>query len=267
MTVTRLYDKSEIEAYLRRDVYLHLYEIGDLDDFFWPYTAWHALKEDGQVRQVALVYTSGPLPVLLAMTDEPPGMRELLQQLLPLLPCKMHAHLSDGVVDALTERYDIPWQDTFCKMGLTRPTLLDQIDSSGVDALTTDNLDEVTAFYQETNPDNWFERRMLETGYYYGLRQHGRLVSAAGVHVYSSQYRVATLGNVVTHPDYRGQGLATRVCAKLCRELLKTVDYVGLNVRADNAHAVACYRRIGFEPLAIYGEYSLVMKENVQGGL
>ena len=33
-----LHDQTTIEAVLRRNALLHLYELGDLDDLFWPYT-------------------------------------------------------------------------------------------------------------------------------------------------------------------------------------------------------------------------------------
>jgi hypothetical protein len=41
-----------IEAFLRRNPELHIYSIGDLDDFFWPYTAWHGLLEGAELTQV-----------------------------------------------------------------------------------------------------------------------------------------------------------------------------------------------------------------------
>ncbi|HAG98892.1 MAG TPA: GNAT family N-acetyltransferase, partial [Ktedonobacter sp.] len=53
MTAVCLHDKQEIEAFLRGNIYLHLYEIGDLDDFFWQYTTWYAQKEEQSIAQVA----------------------------------------------------------------------------------------------------------------------------------------------------------------------------------------------------------------------
>ena len=110
------------------------------------------------------------------------------------------------------------------------------------------------AFYSHSYPDNWYDPRMLETGYYVGIRREGKLVCAAGVHVYSSTYRVAALGNIATDPALRGQGLAQRATAQLCRALLTTVDTIGLNVKADNAAAIACSRKLGFEVAAEYEE-------------
>jgi len=37
--------------------------------------------------------------------------------------------------------------------------------------------------------------------------------------------------------------------------LLEDVCHIGLNVKADNDAAISCYRRLGFETVAPYGEY------------
>jgi ribosomal protein S18 acetylase RimI-like enzyme len=42
--------------------------------------------------------------------------------------------------------------------------------------------------------------------------------------------------------------------------LLQTVDLIGLNVRADNVAAIACYRRLGFTVVAEYEEYMARLK-------
>jgi predicted GNAT family acetyltransferase len=139
-------------------------------------------------------------------------------------------------------------------MALRDRSRLDSIDASEVAQLRTEHLAEVEAFYRASYPGNWFDPRMLETGQYYGLRRNGTLASVAGIHVYSPSERVAAIGNVATDPALRGRGLARAVCARLVNELLKTVDHVGLNVKADNAAAIAAYERLGFEIIASYEE-------------
>ena len=89
------------------------------------------------------------------------------------------------------------------------------------------------------------------------FNQGEELMSVAGVHVFSRRYRVAALGNIATHPQARGKGLARVVTAKLCQELRGEADHIGLNVKDDNAGAIACYERLGFERCAVYGEYTL----------
>ncbi|MCP4139843.1 MAG: hypothetical protein GY755_06055 [Chloroflexi bacterium] len=53
-----LHDKERIEGFLRKDVYLHIYSLGDLDRFFWPYTTWYGYEEDGNIEAIALVYAA-----------------------------------------------------------------------------------------------------------------------------------------------------------------------------------------------------------------
>jgi RimJ/RimL family protein N-acetyltransferase len=148
------------------------------------------------------------------------------------------------------------------KMALRDPARLDMISiPQAVERLTPAATDELLAFYAHSYPGNWFDPRMVETGQYVGIRgENGNLLSVAGVHVYSAEQRVAALGNITTAPAARGRGLATVATAALCRSLLQTVDLIGLNVRADNIAAIACYRRLGFTVVAEYEEYMARLK-------
>ena len=149
-------------------------------------------------------------------------------------------------------------------MALKDKSRLDEVDCSQVVPLTSDDLDEVLRLYEDAYPGNWFDPRMLETGQYFGERNEDRLVSAAGVHVYSQEYRVASLGNVVTHPDYRSSGLGKSTAARLCQSLAETVDHIGLNVKADNATAMSLYDKLGFEIVSPYYEYMISMRKHGQ---
>ena len=260
MDVVCLHAQQEIEQVLRRNTFLYLYALGDLDDFFWRYTTWYALKGQ-QIEQIVLLYSEPTMPVLLATAEEPSAsLRALLQSMLHLLPRRFYAHLTQSAAEIIASEYRLQSCGIHYKMALLNTTPLTTIDTACVVQLQVSDLPEVEAFYRVSYPGNWFDPRMLETGQYYGIRRNGQFVSIAGVHVYSAQYRVATLGNVVTHPAARGQGLATLVCAKLCRELLHTVEHIGLNVKADNASAIACYKRLGFEQIATYEEFECELR-------
>ena len=101
---------------------------------------------------------------------------------------------------------------------------------------------------------------MLATQQYFGIRIGGQLVSAGGIHVYSSQYSVAALGNIATHPAHRRRGYGKAVTARICQSVSKAVDRIGLNVKADNHNAITCYERLGFEIIATYGEFMVHLK-------
>ena len=98
---------------------------------------------------------------------------------------------------------------------------------------------------------------MLDLGPYYGVYAGRDLIAVVGVRVCSAEQRVAAVANVATLPQQRGRGLAQRVTAAVCRELPPIAETIGLNVRADNAPAVAAYRRLGFEVVFEYEEMEL----------
>ena len=255
-----LHSKDQIEAFLRRHPFLHLYSLGDLDDFFWQYTTWYALVDKQQIKEIVLLYTATSLPVLLGLTEGPTDlMKKLLRSIIHLLPKRFYAHFSSDVATVFANDYKIKSHGLHYKMALTN-SCLDSIDTSDVKRLTLCDSSELEEFYCVSYPGNWFEPYMLETGCYYGIRHGASFISVAGVHVYSQEYKVAALGNITTHPHFRGQGQAKIVCAKLCKELLQTVDRIGLNVKVDNTSAIACYTRLGFERIATFEEYFLQLK-------
>ncbi|HZM77782.1 MAG TPA: GNAT family N-acetyltransferase [Candidatus Limnocylindrales bacterium] len=244
-----VHDRGELERLLREDPALRSYELGDLDDFFWPHTTWYRHGDS-----VALVYHGTGLPILLALDrlERVDSMAELVDGLALLLPQRFYAHVSVGVEGALGKHFRLEPGGLHHKMALTDPHRLDGFASAG-EVLTDEDLTELSRLYLSGYPRHAFDPRLLQTGQYVGLRRGGRLVAVAGVHIWSPAQRVATLGNVVTHPDFRGRGLGTAAVATVCRRI--PVGWtVALNVKADNASAIALYTRLGFSHVADYLE-------------
>ncbi|MHC4489548.1 MAG: GNAT family N-acetyltransferase, partial [Planctomycetota bacterium] len=121
MKAVCLHDKSKIETFLRGNVFLNIYSLGDLDDFFWPYTTWYALTDTAGIQAFALMYTGGSLPCLHAFAedDKVTYTEELLRCLIPILPRCFHAHLSLGLESILTEHYTLRPHGKHYKMALT----------------------------------------------------------------------------------------------------------------------------------------------------
>ena len=142
-------------------------------------------------------------------------------------------------------------------MALRDRDAIDRCDCSDVSSLTSDDVEALLDFYRENYAGNWFDPRMLETKQYFGMWKDGSLVSVAGIHVYSPQYRVAALGNIATTKGHRGRGYARMVTARTCQSLLREAEIVGLNVKADNTAAISCYAGLGFEVVASYLECML----------
>jgi len=257
MKTIYLHNKEIIESFLRRDIYLHLYSLGDLDDFYWQYTQWFALSENEIILSLVLLYTGLEMPTLLALdsSDNIENLRRLFNSIVHLLPGKFHLHISPGLTDTLSEEYILKPRGEHYKMALKNPQAINKIDTSRVDKLGIDERNNLLKLYKMSYPGHWFDPRMLETGQYYGIRESCELVSVAGIHVFSPEYRVAALGNITTRPDYRGKGYGKAVTAKLCESLLQSVSYIGLNVKSDNMPAIKCYKDLGFEIISSFEEY------------
>ncbi len=90
-----------------------------------------------------------------------------------------------------------------------------------------------------------FGRDPLARGPWYGVRRNGSLIAQGGTHFIIS--RVAELGNIVTAREYRRQGYGSQVVAALVQAHHAQGKAVFLQVLRDNAPAIACYARLGFE--------------------
>lgn len=254
MEIQQISDREALEAYFRQDPSLHLYSLGDLDDFYWPLCKYYGSLDDGEFRNVCLIYHGKGLPVFLALGEIHP---DFLTQLSALLPPEFYAHLSPGLEEVFRPGYEIEEYGAHLKMILDDFSQLKKDPSFYLYPVTNEDLSAVQKLYQESYPDNAFDPRMLETGQYYGLRHRGMIASIAGVHVYSPTYRVAALGNIVTHPQYRNQGFGRAVTEHLCQELAGEVTLIGLNVKSDNKAAISLYQDLGFRISNKYGEFSL----------
>lgn len=254
-------ERELIEAFLRADLDLHIYEIGDLDPFFWPRTRWVGVERAEALAALALVYQdpAGHETLLLLERRDPEAAAFLFREGRELLPARFYSHLSPGLAELWPGPREArgPYQ----KMSLAGPPRWNpsepQRAPGQVVPLGPEDQAEVEAFYAEAYPGNWFEATMLETGCYRGWRGPRGLECVAGVHVFAPEVGVAALGNIATSPAARGQGLARRVTGSLCADLAQREGFrIGLNVARDNAAAIACYARLGFVEVAPYEEWS-----------
>ena len=249
--------RSALDAFLRRAPYLHDYELGDLDPREAAHTTWFA---DDPVRAVALLYQGLATPTLIALVaaerDAGP-MRALLGSVAHALPRRYIGHLSAGLTASLGPARAEPLGPHW-KMGLPPSAPLERAAAGdAIVQLMPEDAGAAVEFYAESYPDSYFEPVNLVRGPYFAIRDHHGIAAIAGVHAYSPATRVASLGNIATRPDARGRGYARRVTAALCARLRAEIDVIGLNVRADNAAAIACYRAIGFEQFAAYDEWRI----------
>ena len=84
---------------------------------------------------------------------------------------------------------------------------------------------------------SWLPSTAIADGVYYGMRVNGQLIAAAGTHVVSPSARLAVVGNVLTHADFRGRGFATAVTGANDAVVSKRSFPVRIAVAADARRA------------------------------
>lgn len=252
-------DKKRLLAHFKKDEVLFSYHLGDLDDFFFPDCQWLVSYGDrAHIEEAILLYTGGDTPSLLAfgVTDK---LNDLLTEAVDLLPPAFYCHFHARSREILGTAYAEKKLGTFVKMKLSSFT---STQSSNHDIIRLDEKheDRLRKLYSSSYPGNYFTPRMLKTGKYFGIIESGEIVAVAGVHVYSPEYKIAVLGNIVTSVEQRGQGLGSSVTARLVEELVSENLLVCLNVKADNVPAIKCYQRLGFEKVHEYEESFFQLK-------
>jgi len=90
-----------------------------------------------------------------------------------------------------------------------------------------------------------FGPRTHELGYYFGIRDQGKLVAMAGERLKVPGY--TEVSAVCTHPDHLGKGYAAALMSEVMRGIRERGETPFLHVRSDNARAVSLYKRLGFQ--------------------
>ena len=249
-------DRQALGAYFHQNISLHAYSLGDLDDFYWPNVTCLGLETPSGFDEVSVLYQGGGLPVLLAFSQSGKMNGDYFSQIFSTLPDQFYAHLSPKLEFYFSEIYQVEEHGDHYKMELQSPDFTSMEGIENICQLSEDDLPEMINLYGSSYPGNAFDPRMIHTEQYFGYREAGNLVCVGGVHVYSREFKVAALGNITTHPDFRNRGLGKMVTATICSSLLETVNFIGLNVMCDNLSAITLYRSLGFTISSKYGEFS-----------
>jgi ribosomal protein S18 acetylase RimI-like enzyme len=241
LTASATTDRALLRAFMDRDSLYAAYAICDLDDREFARTRWGAAWSGGSIVALVMEYSGASPQPLFAMGREDgivAVLRDVIRPRLAFIASLPSAVPAIGGVYRLDAGPQMVrmWVDR----GRFRPT-----GDPALERLVPSDAAELNRLYQ-LGFGAWLPPQAISEGVYYGLRVNGRLVSAAGTHVVSPSARLAVVGNVLTHGDYRGRGYATAVTGAVTAELLKSCDHVVLNVRADNPPAISAYRHLGY---------------------
>ncbi|MFV2061892.1 MAG: GNAT family N-acetyltransferase [Chloroflexota bacterium] len=233
-------DRELLLGFLDQDRIYAAYAIADMDDSEFSRTRW-AMTFDGDDAVAAVMEYRGLSPQPLFVMGSPEGVRAALSDI--VRPRIAYLAAKPGVAAALSDLYRVGDPAVMARMSVDRASFAPVPgDAVRLDAADVGHLNRL----YELGRTAWLPSGSVATGVYFGVRRGSRLIAAAGTHVIGPMYGIVAVGNVFTNREYRGQGLAKVVTSAVTAELLKSVDTVVLNVRADNPSALAAYRALGY---------------------
>ena len=233
-------DKVLLRTLLERDRLYAAYALCDLEEREFARTRW-GVAWDGDVPIALVLEYNGPTPQPLVVMGREDGIAVVLRDL--IRPRVAYVAAPAEVLPAIETAYRVDPGPSMVRMWVDRVHFRPY--PATVQRLLPVEIGDLNRLYQ-LGFASWLPSSAIADGIYYGLRVNGQLVAAAGTHVVSPTARLAVVGNVLTHMDYRGRGFATAVTGAVTAQLLRTCDQVVLNVRSDNPAALNAYRRLGY---------------------
>ncbi|MDQ3448751.1 MAG: GNAT family N-acetyltransferase [Chloroflexota bacterium] len=241
-------DRESLREFLEGDRLFAAYAICDLEEREFPRTRWGIAMDRGQVVSVVLEYSGLSPQPLFVMGDEE-GVTAILEDVIRPRVAYL-AGLSHSL-PAVERVYRIESGPPMVRMWVDRATF---VPAPLVAArLMPAEIGDLNRLY-DLGFSSWLPADAIRHGVYYGIRENGRLIAAAGTHVIGREARLGVVGNVLTHRDHRSQGYAKLTTGAVTAELLRTCDQVVLNVRSDNPPALAAYRALGYQEHARFEE-------------
>ena len=255
-TVRRATDPEHLRELLSRDRAYAAYAIAQLEtERFDDSECYLASSADGQQGLVVhsrsglgrAIFADGDPEAVGAILSLHPGTRFTFGSLRP-----QHRETF--------ERYFVLGRpQTMVRMVVSRQSF--RTTELAAKRLGASDIGDINRLYSLEGGPAYYKPAHLEEGAYYGAYEKGRLVAIAGTHVVSDAEGVAVIGNVFTHPRYRGRALSTAVTGAATAELLGRCPLVVLTVEEGNESALAVYRRLGYAAHCTLHESPLVRKE------
>ena len=255
MKTTRLTDVARLRSFLCTDRAWADYALGDLEPELFQHTDWYGADEQGALVAVAMIYYGLQPPICFLMGDTR-GLDLILAQAVRL--AEIGLSVRDEHLPVLDKYYRDNGTWPMWKMALEAANF--RSVAGDTFEITLADVPDLRALYAFGGGDA-FSPEEITRGVFCGIRQDGQLIAVAGTHVVSANGHVAALGNVMTHPDWRGRGLASMVTSAVIARLIdRGVSTIGLSVSRENAAAIRVYEKLGFTKHVAFHEGNAVRK-------
>jgi ribosomal protein S18 acetylase RimI-like enzyme len=254
--VDELDSADRIRSLLRPRVEYTAYALGQLEPGLFQRTRWYYAR--GNAGTGLVLHSRGGLGDATFLMGESDAVAAILS----IYPGAVNTYVTcqPQHLEGLRRVYRLSNQQPMIRMAVGVESFeaaarIRTIPLQGVD------IRRINQLYSADGNPSYYIPEHIDQGVYRGVVVSGRLVAIAGTHVVSRQERVAVLGNVFTHPAYRGHGYATAATSAVTEALLGFCDQVVLTVDPTNTPAVSSYRRLGYREVCQLLEASAMRRD------
>lgn len=249
-------DMATIRSILAPRVEYTAYALGQLEPALFPRTRWYYAR--GTTGTGLVLHSRGGLGDATFVLGDPDAVAAVLS--IHPGPAQTYATCQPQHLEVLRRCYRLANQQPMIRMGVTKASFQPLTGQETV-VLSGIDIRKVNALYGSEGGPSYYIPEHIDSGVYRGIVSEGRLAAVAGTHVVSRQEGVAVVGNVFTHPEFRGRGFATACTSAVTETLLEYCDHVVLTVDPNNTPAVAAYARLGFREVCHLVEASAARRD------
>jgi ribosomal protein S18 acetylase RimI-like enzyme len=254
-------DRELVRSLITGDRWITAHALADLDDGEFPRTRCFVARRGAMPIALGMEY-SGWAPQPLHLYGDPEGIATILQH--GIRPRAAWVPTPIGGNPVLDLTYETEKINPMLRMGLTRAEFVPYTGPAAalVVPLIPSDAPALNHLYQ-LGFAAWLPPLAVAEGVYRGIHRNGKLVAAAGTHVVGRRERIAVVGNVLTASSARGNGYAHANTSAVTDALLGFCDEVVLNVRRDNAVAIAVYTSLGYSVKAEFEERLVIRRSGI----